>query len=57
MKRSPIRRCDTCKGQGVVMEKVKTTTIVKGKEKVIETTQSKPCPARCNNGVVDIRNI
>lgn len=48
---SPIRRCETCKGQGTVT-KSETVTIDGVKQTV---TQTSPCPARCNNGVIDIR--
>jgi DnaJ-class molecular chaperone len=48
---SPIRRCRTCKGQGTVT-KTETVTIDGVRQTVSRTD---PCPAGCNNGVLDIR--
>ncbi|HEU4751998.1 MAG TPA: hypothetical protein VFU47_02740 [Armatimonadota bacterium] len=51
MARSPIRRCETCKGEGTVTKR-ETVTIDGVRQTVTKTV---PCPARCNNGVIDIR--
>ena len=51
--KSPIRRCQTCDGAGVIG--FKKTTVVDGK-KIVEIG-TKACPARCRKGVIDIRSI
>lgn len=50
---SPIRRCQTCNGQGTV-SKSQTVKIDGVKQTVTETVG---CPAGCNNGVIDIRTV
>lgn len=53
MPKSPIRRCETCKGQGVVQKTTKT----KVDGKTVTVAQSVKCKAGCNNGVIDVRSL
>ena len=53
LKVSPIRRCQTCKGAGTVSKS--TTVKIDGVKQTVTTTET--CPARCNNGAVDIRTV
>lgn len=50
---SPIRRCQTCKGQGTVTKS--ETVKIEGVKQTV--TKTSPCPANCNNGAIDIRTI
>lgn len=50
---SPIRRCQTCKGQGTVTKSEKVT--IDGVKQTVTKTEA--CPAGCNNGVLDIRTV
>lgn len=52
-KRSNVRVCQTCQGHGV-----KETSEVVEIDGVKQTVKkSVKCPANCNNGVINIRNV
>lgn len=51
--KSQVRVCQTCQGAGT-KETSEVVEIDGVKQKVTKTI---PCPARCNNGAINIRNI
>lgn len=52
-KKSNVRICQTCSGNGTVDEVKKVK--MDGVTQTVTTT--KKCPAGCNNGAINIRNI
>jgi hypothetical protein len=53
MVKSPVRICRTCKGNGVVPQ----TTVSRSGGRTLKVTTDVACPARCNNGALDIRTV
>lgn len=56
-KKSNVRICQTCKGEGTITKTKRETVKIDGVKQTVTTTETVDCPARCNNGVINIRNI
>lgn len=52
-KRSNVRVCQTCSGNGT--KETRETVEIDGVKQTV--TKTVKCPANCNNGVINIRNI
>jgi DnaJ-class molecular chaperone len=56
-RKSNVRICQTCKGNGTVSRTKTETVKIDGVKQTVKTTTDVKCPAGCNNGVINIRNI
>ncbi|AAT36766.1 Pas18 [Actinoplanes phage phiAsp2] len=56
-KKSNVRVCQTCKGQGTITRTKTETVKIDGVKQTVKTTETVSCTARCNNGVINIRNV